>query len=376
MKNLLFYGTTPYSIKLSSSDFNKFSELSKTFNTFVYSTNKNPQYIDHKVVKIFYIKKFNSYLINYLYFYFINIFSFYKFIKKENIDIVSAKDPIAALIPTLLLKFKLANFKLVIEHHGDFLNLLMNQRKLYLKKFTVFISKIISNFTYKNCDLIRGVHEEQTLVLQKKFNKITSVFPAWVDYTTFYPKNSKTESNKVLFVGNIIPRKGLLFLIKSFHIFQKTSNVLYKFMIIGDTPNIKYFEECQNLISENNIKNVKFYGSMNPDKIAEKMNESDLLVMASNFEGLPRVLIESGLCKLPSLATNIKGITNPFNSEGGTIVYESNNTDEFIKNLEIFFNNKQLQTSLAVKANQLSNSLSGSGVFGNNWKEIGNMLDE
>jgi glycosyltransferase involved in cell wall biosynthesis len=98
--------------------------------------------------------------------------------------------------------------------------------------------------------------------------------------------------------------------------------------------------------------------------------------MASNFEGLPRVLIESGLCKLPSLATNIKGITNPFNSEGGTIVYESNNTDEFIKNLEIFFNNKQLQTSLAVKANQLSNSLSGSGVFGNNWKEIGNMLDE
>jgi glycosyltransferase involved in cell wall biosynthesis len=376
MKNLLFYGTTPYSIKLSSSDFNKFSELSKTFNTFVYSTNKNPQYIDHKVVKIFYIKKFNSYLINYLYFYFINIFSFYKFIKKENIDIVSAKDPIAALIPTLLLKFKLANFKLVIEHHGDFLNLLINQRKLYLKKFTVFISKIISNFTYKNCDLIRGVHEEQTLVLQKKFNKITSVFPAWVDYTTFYPKNSKTESNKVLFVGNIIPRKGLLFLIKSFHIFQKTSNVLYKFMIIGDTPNIKYFEECQNLISENNIKNVKFYGSMNPDKIAEKMNESDLLVMASNFEGLPRVLIESGLCKLPSLATNIKGITNPFNSEGGTIVYESNNTDEFIKNLEIFFNNKQLQTSLAVKANQLSNSLSGSGVFGNNWKEIGNMLDE
>jgi glycosyltransferase involved in cell wall biosynthesis len=376
MKNLLFYGTTPYSIKLSSSDFNKFSELSKTFNTFVYSTNKNPQYIDHKVVKIFYIKKFNSYLINYLYFYFINIFSFYKFIKKENIDIVSAKDPIAALIPTLLLKFKLANFKLVIEHHGDFLNLLINQRKLYLKKFTIFISKIISNFTYKNCDLIRGVHEEQTLVLQKKFNKITSVFPAWVDYTTFYPKNSKTESNKVLFVGNIIPRKGLLFLIKSFHIFQKTSNVLYKFMIIGDTPNIKYFEECQNLISENNIKNVKFYGSMNPDKIAEKMNESDLLVMASNFEGLPRVLIESGLCKLPSLATNIKGITNPFNSEGGTIVYESNNTDEFIKNLEIFFNNKQLQTSLAVKANQLSNSLSGSGVFGNNWKEIGNMLDE
>ena len=376
MKNLLFYGTTPYAIKISSSDFNKFNELSKTFNTFVYSSNKNPRYIDHKVVKIFYIKKFNNFLINYFYFYFLNIFSFYKFVKKENIDIVSAKDPIAALIPTILLKFRLANFKLVIEHHGDFLNLLMNQRKVYLKKFTIFLSKLISNFTYKNCDLIRGVHEEQTAILERKFNKKTSVFPAWVDYKTFYPKNNNTGLNNVLFVGNIIPRKGVLFLLKSFNIFQKTSKHLYNFMIIGDTPNIKYFEECQNLITQNNIKNVKFYGPMNPDEIAKKMNESDLLVMASNFEGLPRVLIESGLCKLPSLATNIEGIATPFNSKGGTILYENNNEEEFIKNLELFFNNLQLQADLAVRAHQLSNSLSGSGVFGNNWKKIADKLYE
>ncbi|RPG61817.1 MAG: glycosyltransferase [Flavobacteriaceae bacterium TMED238] len=376
MKNLLFYGTTPYAITLNSSDLNKFNELSKIFNTFVYSSNKNAQYIDHKVVKIFYIKKFNNFLINYLYFYFFNIFSFYKFVTKENIDIVSAKDPVAALIPTLLLKFRLADFKLVIEHHGDFLNLLLNQRKIYFKKFTKLLSKLISNFTYKNCDFIRGVHTEQTHVLEKKFNKMSLVFPAWVDFKTFYPKNYNAESNKVLFVGNIIPRKGVLFLIKSFEIFQKKNNVLYQLTIIGDTPNLEYFQECQNFITDNNIKNVKFYGSMNPDEIAEIMNNSALLVMASNFEGLPRVLIESGLCKLPSLATNIEGIATPFNSEGGTMVYEKNNSDEFVKNLELFFKNGQLQSELASKANQLSNSLSGSGVFGNNWKNIQDRLYE
>ena len=98
--------------------------------------------------------------------------------------------------------------------------------------------------------------------------------------------------------------------------------------------------------------------------------------MASNFEGLPRVLIESGLCKLPSLATNIEGIATPFNSKGGTILYENNNEEEFIKNLELFFNNLQLQADLAVRAHQLSNSLSGSGVFGNNWKKIADKLYE
>ena len=376
MKNLLFFGTTPYGINLTPSDFNKFNELSKTFNTFVYSNNKQSQYIDHKVVKIFYIKKFNNFLINYFYFYFINIFSFYKFIKKENIDIVSAKDPIAALIPTLLLKLKVLNFKLVIEHHGDFLNLLLNQRKLFLKKYIIFISNIISNFTYKNCNLIRGVHKDQTKILEKKYKKMISVFPAWVDNTTFYPKNEKNKANNILFVGNIIPRKGVLFLIDAFHNFQKISEIQSELTIIGETPNIKYLEECQQYIKINETKNVKFYGFMNPDQIAQKMNDSAILVMASSFEGLPRVLIESGLCKLPSLATNIDGISAPFNSKGGTIIYDINNTDEFLKKLELFFNNKQLQTDLSIKAHELSNSLSGNGVFSNNWKQVEQMLYE
>ena len=40
--------------------------------------------------------------------------------------------------------------------------------------------------------------------------------------------------------------------------------------------------------------------------------------MASNFEGLPRVLIESGLCGTPSLATIFKELMIPFGKYGGT----------------------------------------------------------
>ncbi len=376
MKNLLFYGTTPYAINLTKSDFNKFSEMSNKFNTFVYSSNKKAQYIDHKVVKIYYVKKFKNFLINYLYFYFLNIFSFYKFVKKERIDIVSAKDPITALIPTLLLKLKIVNFKLVIEHHGDYLNLLLNQRKLFFKKLSTSLSHKIADFTYRNCNLIRGVHKEQTELLERKYKKMTAVFPAWVDNKTFYPQNNNGKSNNILFVGNIIPRKGVIFLLEAFENFQQNRNIEYQFKIVGDTPSIKYFEECQNYIEENNIKNVTFYGALKPDEIAKIMNESAILVMASNFEGLPRVLIESGLCKLPSLATNIKGIATPFNSKGGTIIYEINNVEKFTKNLELFFNNEQIQIELATKAFELSNSLSGSGMFVENWKKIQGSLYE
>ena len=249
--------------------------------------------------------------------------------------------------------------------------------KLIIYKVNCFeLSNKISNFTYKNCDLIRGVHKEQTEILKNKYKKNTSVFPAWVDNTTFYPKNKNIKSNNILFVGNIIPRKGVLFLIKAFENFQINNDNLYQFKIVGDSPNVQYFQECKDYISKNNITNINFYGPMKPGEVAKIMNDSAILVMASNFEGLPRVLIESGLCKLPSLATNINGISSPFNSKGGTMLYEINNIKQFTKNLELFFNNNKKHTELATKAFQLSNSLSGSGVFEKNWKQIQETLYE
>ena len=93
-------------------------------------------------------------------------------------------------------------------------------------------------------------------------------------------------------------------------------------------------EESKNQRYSNSFS-VGFIGRFDSPKgthlvieVAKKMNDSAILVMASNFEGLPRVLIESGLCKLPSLATNINGISTPFNSKGGTMLYEIQGVEE------------------------------------------------
>jgi len=92
--------------------------------------------------------------------------------------------------------------------------------------------------------------------------------------------------------------------------------------------------------------------------------------MASNFEGLPRVLIESGLCSTPSLATNIQGINDPFGKYGGTILYELNNYKDFQEKLKNFIENESLQINLQEKSYKLSRDLSGEGSFLNNWIKI------
>jgi len=374
MKNLLFYGTTDYGLNLNNSDELKFKELSKNFNAFVITYGNTNVEKKHKDVLIKYLKKPTNLLFQYLKFYFLNYKILSKFIKDKNIDIVSAKDPISALLPILIKKLSNKEIKIVIEHHGDFLNLLLNQRRFYFKNIIKLSTKLISNFTYRNCDIIRGVEIEYTSSLSNKYNKKFICFPAWVDYSIY--KDLNIQRKNFLYVGNIIPRKGVMFLIENYGTFSKQYDINEELIIAGSYPNQEYYDKCKDFIVKNKIQNVKFIGEKNPNEISNLMNSSKLLLMASSYEGLPRVLIESGLCGLPSIATNIQGIRKPFGEDGGTLLYELNNSDEFINNIKNFVNNKELQKTLSLKSFELSKQLAGEGKFLSNWNELEKMIYE
>ena len=374
MKNLMFYGTTDYGFEISKSDEEKFKELSANFNSFVMTYGQEQKQIQHPFVNITYLKKPKYLFVQYLYFYLLNYKNLTKYVEDNRINIISAKDPISAFLPIMLKTFNKKKIKIVIEHHGDFLDLLLNQRKFYLKSIVKIISMIISNFTYKKCDLIRGVEEIATKELANKYNKKYVYFPAWVDHTIF--TNNNVPRNNFLIVGNIIPRKGILFLIKQFHTFSSINNNIYDLKIVGNTPNKAYLQKCQDFISENNIRNIHFIGSVDSEKISDLMNSSLLLLMGSSYEGLPRVLIESSLCGLPSLSSGIRGISSPFGDRGGTLLYKYNNSNEFHQKLNKFIENKSLQEELSKKCQILGAELAGENMFLNNWIRVEQILYE
>ena len=374
MKNLLFYGTTNYGFELNESDTEKFLELSRSFHCFVMTYGQDNRLIEHKSVTIKYIKKPRGLINQYFKFYIFNFRKLIKFIKNNNIKIISAKDPVSAFLPILIKKYFIKDLQTIIEHHGEFSELLLNQRKFYLKGLIRKLLLILSNFTYKNCDLIRGVEKESTSKIAKKYNKKNIVFPAWVNNKIYLKKNF--ERKNFLFVGNVIPRKGVLFIIKQFDRFVNENKLDEKLIIAGDAPNKSYLNKCENFIKVNNIKNVIFTGKKNPQEISDLMNSSKLLLMASSFEGLPRVLIESGLCGLPSLASDIQGISTPFGKYGGTLLYKYNDAEDFIFNIDKFYKDLEFQLELSDKSSELCNNLSGENKFKNKWEKIEEMLYE
>jgi glycosyltransferase involved in cell wall biosynthesis len=75
------------------------------------------------------------------------------------------------------------------------------------------------------------------------------------------------------------------------------------------------------------IDSVKFYeGVRNP---LPYISAADILVLPSNIEGLPAVLLEAMFCKTPVVAYNVGGISEIVNAQTGSLI-EKDDEDNFV----------------------------------------------
>ncbi len=110
----------------------------------------------------------------------------------------------------------------------------------------------------------------------------------------------------VLFVGRLIPRKGLSYLIEAARIVAKEyMDVL--FLIVGDGP-LRSQLEAQ--VKEANLEgNFKFQGDVAETELPRFYNCADVFVLPSIQEGQGIVLLEAQASAVPVVAFNVTGVT-------------------------------------------------------------------
>ena len=178
-KEILLFGTTRYSNPLSESDKNKFIELSKvaSLNLLTYG-DKNSKYFENEVY-FESIKEPKILLSKYIKFYIFSIFKLRKIIMEKNVSIVFAKDAFTGL-PVIIAKkifSELKSIKLVIESHGDYREMVFQQRKYLLERpYKLFVSKV-GDFVVKNSDMIRGVTPQSLDIVSKGYKIPTIYYP-------------------------------------------------------------------------------------------------------------------------------------------------------------------------------------------------------
>jgi L-malate glycosyltransferase len=152
-----------------------------------------------------------------------------------------------------------------------------------------------------------------------------------------------------LSVGKVEHRKGYDLLLQAFVHIQKRFPQA-SLLIIGPDDNERnpYYVELQQFIKTNKLVNVRFAGRQ--QNVHEYTQASDFFLFCSRQEGFGTVLIEAMACGLPTVAMNIKGVTEDIITDARiAVINYSHDPAEFAAQaIELVSTTEQATTSEAV----------------------------
>jgi len=185
--------------------------------------------------------------------------------------------------------------------------------------------------------------------------------PHGVDPEVFYPITSEQKQilrkkldlqpaeKIVTFVGGIVKRKGVDFLIDAWaKVSTSYQNAIL--LLIGPFLEPDFLLEMRRKTQKIGIQDkVRFVGRV--DNVHEYLKSSDAFAFCSHAEGMPSALIEAISCGLPCVVLKIDGITDDvFTHRIDGLVVEDQNINEYAESLLEVLRNDDLACQLGNNA--------------------------
>jgi glycosyltransferase involved in cell wall biosynthesis len=198
------------------------------------------------------------------------------------------------------------NCPLILKIHGSDINVDINYRgrKIGVVKALRAADVILPVSEALKDKIIKlGIPAAKVLRL---YNAVDSDFSVQDQKMSRQKLNLLPDKKYMLFIGNLIPIKGITNLIDSFekYILKDTSEV--DLVIIGAGPLRSELEKKIEKINSGN--RIRLLGARPHSEIPAWMNACDLLCLPSYNEGFPVTLIEARACGLPFVASRVGGI--------------------------------------------------------------------
>lgn len=245
-------------------------------------------------------------------------FSLFREIKRlqktgYDFDVIDAHyyypDGVAAAMVAKLLKKPLT-----ITARGTDINLIP---QFFLPKKMILWASQVANYNLAVCDALRqrmvdiGIKEASTRVLRNG-----------VDLNVFKPfdreairRDRSVNSKLLISVGNLIEIKGHHLIIEAM---QELAG--YELWIVGDGD---WKNKLNELTTELNLHDrVFFFPEVEQRLLPEIYNCADALILASEREGWPNVLLEAMACGTPVIASNVGGTSEILCSPEAGILFK------------------------------------------------------
>lgn len=139
----------------------------------------------------------------------------------------------------------------------------------------------------------------------------------------------------------------------------------FECVMIGDGVD---FEMLKNYSDELGLtgKFVEFKGLKENEELAGLMAEADFMIMFSNHENLPVVILESYACGVPVISTRVGGIHEHMNDDLGRLT-EPKNEEEFLETIEQTLDHPEQYSKQKLRdyaVNHFSNEVIGKSLYG------------
>lgn len=275
-----------------------------------------------------------------------------RLVRRERIDVVHAHWVIPQGLLAALARPLIKRTVITSAHGGDVFAMTKGIRRRLLR------------FAASRADACTAV----STVLGDELLRVTGVepmiIPMGVDPSAFSEAEDKRDddrapnrpASKVLFVGRLVQKKGVRYLIEAMSLVCSTTPHA-QLLIIGDGPERS---ELEVLAAQSGLgRNVVFQGAVPNGDLPAYYRAADVLVAPSvassegDTEGLPVVLMEAAASGIPMVASRIGGIPDLVQHERTGLLVEPADPEAIASAITRLLSDEGLRQSLAANARRV-----------------------
>lgn len=156
-------------------------------------------------------------------------------------------------------------------------------------------------------------------------------------------KNKLDGNITITTVGRLTYQKNHKMLIEAFHLAKKKIKSM-RLLIVGEG---ELRDELEKQVESKKLNNsIYFLGERND--IPEILNNTDIFVLSSDFEGLPLSLLEAMASGLPIIATRVGGVPDIITHSRNGLLVEKNDVEGLAEAIVNLTNNKSLRVKIGM----------------------------
>ena len=186
--------------------------------------------------------------------------------------------------------------------------------------FGGFLRKMFTKIVVRNAETVTTVTENLAIAMKNHGLKNDNyvVLPNVVNLDMFHISERDNNPCKIIHISCFEDKsKNISGLLESLKMIEE-KGIDFQCTLIGEGMDLDLMKEkAQNLQL---INKVSFTGLMEGQKLADELSSGDFLVLSSNYENMPVVILEALASGLPVVSTNVGGIKEMIDESKGILV--------------------------------------------------------